>query len=190
MKRYKILLSILTILIVISGIAIGTVYAKDIEDEVPKVPKEFLDKEIATDEIPVRIQAVEQKTYTDIWVKSNTTEIPLTIGENYTMTQTINLTFPSTVTVQFNSEMLAHDSIASAKVYIDGRIISPGEVYMASDNHQWQTYSYTFFKSYLATGRHNVKIVVEPNYSRGEDLIPYVILWYKTMIVTANGYGH
>lgn len=183
----KKLISILALLILISGIAYG---AENIKD---KMMEKY--KQPAKDIIPPEagpLISVEQSAYTDLWTKADANTYSNYWNFNKWinipgMSQTITTKFPTTLTVSVNTEYLAHYGTVLIRVLIDGYELSPGPVTWGDDFTERAVRSFTFFKSYLSTGTHSVKVqyLLIPDEGRGE-----ITLWYKTLIITVNGYGH
>lgn len=172
-----------------TGIAYAAENIKDKMMEKYKQPaKDILPPEASS------LISVEQSTYTDIWAKSDVN----TYNNNWNfnkwinipgMNQTITTKFPTTLVANVNTEYFAHYGSVLVRVLVDGYELSPGPVNWGDDFTEpyGAVRSFTFFKSYLSTGTHSVRTqyMLIPDNGQGD-----ITLWYKTLVITVNGYGH
>ncbi len=184
----NIMLAVMLILLFVSVNIQGAQMIKPLTKPFPEVK----------DSIPQDIQQIRtieqyQLTYNDIWVWANDDWTNIYGKDKLIMIYVINTKFPSTITVQFSSEVstlktkcgdtaVLCDGALGMWVTIDDEPIRPGFVWFNS-LLDWQTNSMTWYKSYMPAGSHKVKIYAYSMDTRST-------LWYKTAVITANGYGH
>ncbi len=180
-KIYKII-SIFVILILASVVA----YAA-IANEKIAVPGNEDVSTVANAKTETDAEAAARLAYNDIWVKADLNQISTTSpGWQDVISQQIYLNYDSTVIVQFSAETQSA-KLTPIIASIDGQYISPGTVFfdggVQNIQTNWQAHSYTFFKDYVPTGYHTVKVQYTSNGGKST-------LWYKTLVITANGNGH
>lgn len=187
----KKILSITIILILLSIISVAIVNAGNYKD-IPDVEKtkDGYNREIPPiEKLPNQTtENIEQAiTYTDIWVKSWTSQVT-TSSSSWTdiIGRSIYVKYSSDLAITFSSEVATSSTNrVLVRVLIDGVPISPGTVYFASNQPYYQAHSFTFTKEYISPGWHGV--IVQFASSNPEQT---AYLWYRSLTVIANGYGH
>lgn len=135
--------------------------------------------------------AVEQVTYTDMWLRSNTTFIE-TASMNWVdvpgMSISINVKYPSDLLIMFSAEaatMSFNGGIVRALV--DSNVAQPGSTYLISRSVNYQSQSYNFQKINVPAGSHRIDIQWKSDmpYSNA-----FVMIKNRSLSVLANGAGH
>ena len=186
-NMYKVLMSILLILTLVST----AISVKDRDTRRFEEPA-------TNDNVPAKINQEKVIPYTDIWTVSSTNHFWPTLGvwKDVTgMKQTINLKYPSTVIVQFSSEVGTKvidefDSSASrilVRATVDGKVMPPGDI-IFSENSPMESNAFNFKWDYMPAGTHVIKIQTNKYTVTGDGAAGD--LWRKSMTIIANEYGH
>ena len=131
-----------------------------------------------------QISAIDQSTYSDMWLKSNATYITTTSNVPVDipgLTTTITTKYPSDLVVLFSAigGVSSSNTRMYIAVYIDGVRISPGAIELIPGGFNFQ-------KQNLPAGKHTVKIkwwIDMPPPESG-------FMFYRTLTIIANGAGH
>jgi hypothetical protein len=138
----------------------------------------------------IGIMAVDQTTYTDMWLKSNT-NIVSTSATSWTdmpgMSQTIITKYPADLLIMLSAESASTvNSRVIVRVLVDNNVALPGVIDLNSRIPNYQGSSFNFYKTNVPAGNHVIKIqwVSEsPSPERA-------IVGYRTLSIIANGAGH
>lgn len=182
---HKTIISILIILM----LATAGIYAKETNGtKISVSERQAVEEVIPNDAIASDTYST---TYTDIWFQSATNSLEVFDYHQYSDTQifsqSIYLKYPSTVMVQFSSEVNSPQSITKISAWIDNNRIPPGQIIfdtLSSDQYNspfTHSSSFTFARAYVPAGWHTIKVSGTSTYAE---------LGYRTMVITANGYGH
>lgn len=207
MKRmYRLLMSIFLISILVATATTNTKDIKDTKNDDKLIPDVSDKNNVVEETIPIDIAVptIDQLTYTDVWTNYSTKNIYLDTLDMPTevFSNSITLRFPSTITVAFSSQVdadpftgavdILYSSYIRIYITVDGVKILPGDIMfrgignLGSSNDSWVPNSYTFFKNYLPVGTHKIKVYAHWD----ADHRFFSKLGSRTLIITANGYGH
>jgi hypothetical protein len=138
------------------------------------------------------ISAVEQATYTDAWGTTNTLGGLITSTSWTTLpgtSMTITTKFPSDIAITFSSEVgVSANNRIYIRALIDGVPAGPGDIIFYGrhgEDSDWQSRSFIFLKTNVASGTHTVKIQTRITTTGGRGSYGD-----RTLLVVANGAGH
>lgn len=188
-QNKKILLAMISLIILSVLIVLATARISEIDIKKDTPPVENIPYDAS-------ITAVEQNTYTDIWMKTSTVSV-LTSSSIWAdvpgiATTTIKLKYPSDLVMTFSGETrviltsMNDDNRLDLRVLVDGNVASPGWVVFTTSG-MYNSHSFSFARWNVPVGTHNVRVQWRcTGCADGGD----ARFDYRSLTIMANGAGH
>lgn len=186
-------ITVLALILILSLTVTILVGAKDIQKVTDAESKEDLNKlrgdpPIEDDYQETAPMAVEQATYTDMWLQNSKTMIETSSTSWANMPgMSINITtkYSSDMLIMFSGEVLATDRL-NLRILVDDMVAQPGEIMLISRIGNYNSHSFDFYKKNIPAGKHSIKVQW-----RSESPSPeFARAGCRTLNIIANGAGH